>query len=276
MSSFHRSAAGRGLLLAVAALAVLLGAGQASAVGTLYGIDRAGTLFTIDLASGAGTLVGGGPGSTEIEFNPGTGQLYSQQPDGAFTITEIDILTGAALGAPVFTGIAFNGLEYIGGSLYGTGITGPGFPSILDPVSGISVPIGATGVGPIAGLAYDEFGAILYGIAGGAGPADLFTLDLATGMASLVGSTGIQAGSLEFGPDGRLYAGGTGPDSGLLYTIDTSSGASTLLGATGFGSTTGLTSTAPPIPEPSSVVLLALGSLVVGRALRGRSRTRQP
>ena len=41
-------------------------------------------------------------------------------------------------------------------------------------------------------------------------------LDLATGMANLVGSTGIQAGSLEFGPDGRLYAGGTGQDGGRV------------------------------------------------------------
>ena len=96
----------------------------------------------------------------------------------------------------------------------------------------------------------------MYGIRGGAGPADLLTINLATGVATVIGSTGIQAGSLEFGPDGLLYAGGTGTNSGFLYRINPSTGTSSLVGATGFSEVTGLTLA---VPEPASALLLGLG-----------------
>jgi len=51
------------------------------------------------------------------------------------------------------------------------------------------------------------------------GPALLYTINLITGAATTVASTAIQAGSLEFGPDGLLYAGGTGSNGGNLYRI---------------------------------------------------------
>ncbi len=51
----------------------------------------------------------------------------------------------------------------------------------------------------------------------------------------------MQAGSLQFGPDGNLYAGGTGPDAGNLFRINPATGASTLVGATGFDRVSGLT-----------------------------------
>jgi hypothetical protein len=51
----------------------------------------------------------------------------------------------------------------------------------------------------------------------------------------------MQAGSLEFGNNGRLFAGGTGVNSGELWRVDTATGAGTLVGATGFLNITGLT-----------------------------------
>jgi hypothetical protein len=214
--------------------------------GALYGASRVGELFTIDLATGAGTLVGLLPGaaSTEIEFDDIGQTAFTQLPDGFFQGQAFDIDTGAGAGPPVFTGAAFNGLEYVGTTLYGTAILGPRFPSTLrtlDPVTGSSSVIGATGVGPISGLAYDEMAAVMYGISGGPGPAILYTLDLASGAATPVGSTGFQAGSLEFGPDGALYGGGTGADAGNLFRIDPATAAATLVGATGFSTVTGLT-----------------------------------
>jgi hypothetical protein len=210
---------------------------------TLYGASRNGELFTIDPATGAGTLVGVIPGpSTEIEVNADD-RAFSQFSDGAFTGQEFDIDTGAGIGVPIFNGAAFNGLEWIGGTLFGTAIEGPGFPStlrILDPFSGGSVSVGATGVGPISGLAYDASSDVLYGIAGGPGPATLFTLDRATGEATPIGATGFQAGSLEFGPGGLLYGGGTGVNGGELHVIDPATGSSTLVGPTGFSRVTGL------------------------------------
>ena len=63
-----------------------------------------------------------------------------------------------------------------------------------------------------------------------------------TGVATVVGSTGFQAGSLQFGPDGNLYGGGTGfANGGDLFRIDPATGLSTFVGATGFSSVTGLT-----------------------------------
>jgi hypothetical protein len=155
-----------------------------------------------------------------------------------------DIDTGAGVGAPVATGAAFNGLEYVGSTLYGAAIQfgrGPSTLRILDPVNGSSVAIGPTGVGPISGLAYDPTSGVMYGIAGASGPAILYTIDLSSGAATPVGSTGMQAGSLEFGPDGALYSGGTGSDSGNLFRIDPGTAAATVVGATGFSSVTGLT-----------------------------------
>jgi hypothetical protein len=100
--------------------------------------------------------------------------------------------------------------------------------------------VGATGVGPISGLAYEASSDVLYGIAGGQGPSMLFTLDRATGAATPVGVTGFQAGSLEFGSGGLLYGGGTGVNGGELHVIDPATGSSALVGPTGFSRVTGL------------------------------------
>jgi extracellular elastinolytic metalloproteinase len=214
---------------------------------TLYGGTRFAELFTIDLATGIGSFVGflPGPGSTEIEYDNLTGTAFSQFPDGNFAGQAFDINTGAATGVVIADGASFNGLEYVGSTLYGTVIFFPGGPSslyTLDPTTGASGFIGDTGFGPIAGLAYDPVAGVMYGITGGPGAdAQLLTIDLATGAATVVGPTGLQAGSLQFGPDGALYAGGTGVSSGELWRIDQATGTGTLVGLTGFGPVTGLT-----------------------------------
>ncbi len=226
---------------------------------TLYGSDRSGNLFTVDITTGIGSFVGGpisDPskiGVTEIEYDNIGMTAFAQQPDGSFQGNFFDISTGVPTTGPISNGGAYNGLEYVGDTLYGTVIVGPGFPSelrILNPATGSSSLVGATGVGPISGLAHDDSAGITYGIAGGPGPAAFYTINLATGQATLVGSTGIQAGSLEFGPDGNLYAGGTGPNQGELYQIDPSTGASIFVGITGFGPVTGLTLFGVPTPCP--------------------------
>lgn len=217
--------------------------------GRLYGTSRDGDLFLINTTTGAGTLVGTMPNdSTEIEFNRANGRAWSQQRDGAFTIREFNILTAAGIGAPVGTGASFNGLEFVGGTLYGTSITGPGGPSTLstlDPVTGASVAIGPTGVGPISGLAFRAAGSgTMFGIGGGnSAPAVLYTINLSTGAATVVGTTSITgAGSLEIA-GASLYVGGDNVDGGNLYRVNPVTGASTLVGATGFANVTGLTYT---------------------------------
>src|SRR6266568_3695436 len=220
----------------------------------LYGAGAFGELFTIDLTTGAGTFVGTLPfgsqaGSTEIVFNNTTRRAWTQfSPSAAVGGEEFDITTGAGIGNPIGTAGAFNGLEWVSSTLYGTMITGFGGPSqlrTLDPFAGTSTLIGSTGMGPIPGLAYDQTSGTMYGITGGNGSGggaigNLVTINLTTGAATIVGSVGFNAGSLEFGPDGNLYAGSTN-GLGSLYRINKTSGAATLIGQTGFNNVTGLT-----------------------------------
>ena len=266
----------RRLELLLAGALIMACVSQDLAASVLYGSSGLVDLFTIDLATGHGTRVGSLPASaTEIEFDTLTGRAYLQYIDGAFQIQQVNINTAAGIGAPVNDGGSFTGLEFVGPTLYGTVITvgqGPSTLRILNPTTGVSTVIGPTGVGPISGLAYNESTAVMYGIAGGPGPAALYTINLSTGAATLVGSSGIQAGSLEFGPDGILYAGGTGPtNGGNLYRISPSTGLATLVGPTGFGAVTGLT-LANPVPEPSSNWLMSLSILSLACVAAYKSR----
>jgi hypothetical protein len=135
-------------------------------------------------------------------------------------------------------------------------VTDPHGPSqlrILNPETGTSTLIGPTGiVNPIAGLAYDSTTMTMFGLTGGAdvGSSNLVTLDLTTGSAAVIGAVGFNGGSLEFGPDGNLYAGSVG-GTGNLYRINKTTGAGTLVGATGFTNVTGLTLVASPPPCPT-------------------------
>ena len=228
-------------------------AGPPQLLAGMYGCDRGGMLFHVDLATGAGTLVGTLPAAgTEIEYDDVARRAWLQGTDGSFYDQEFDITTGAGIGGPISNGASFNGLEFVGLTLYGTAITGPCFTSTLrtlNPVTGASVTIGPTGLGPIAGLAFDIGSGLMYGITGCSnGNSSLVTLDLGTGAASVVGPCGFEAGSLEFGPDGRLYAGGVGPSAGGFYRIDKATGAATFVGPTGFGAVTGLTAIELPVP----------------------------
>jgi hypothetical protein len=272
------------LLLAVGSSAALPTASLGATA--LYGSSVHGDLFVVDLVTGAGFRIATLPDeTTEIECDPAASALapicYFQLPDGAFEIQRFDLNTGNAIGGTVADGFSFTGLEFVGGVLFGTAISAPNGPSslrTLNPITGTSVLIGATAVGPISGLAFDVGMSVMYGIAGGPGLANLYTIDLATGLATLVGNTGIHAGSLQFGPDGKLYAGTTGPNGGDIYRIDPATGGSTLVGSTGFDSVTGLTLAAREVGAPAPVLsqaglILATLSLIL-IAVYGLTRRR--
>jgi hypothetical protein len=273
----------RGLAVA-GAVAVMLGvsAGAAGAAGTLYGSANAGappgqrnpTLVTINIGTGAATTVGPLPfqglassgGVTEIVCQPGATSpanavCYAQRADGGFQIVRFDLTTGAAIGSPVNDGDSFAGLAYVGSTLYGAGIVSDNFV-ILDPTTGTSTVVGSLGGVQISGLAWN--GTTMYGIEGGspAGGAHLFTINLSTGAATAIGNTGIHGlGSLQFGPDGNLYAGGDRHDGGHLYRIDKTTGAATLIGASGFLDLSGLALLvfpAPPPPPPAAPVAVTI------------------
>lgn len=259
--------------LLVVAVTLGLTAAAAGASGTLYGSSNTGTtmggprvpeLSTINIGTGAAALVGPLPfpgtgttaGVTGIVCQPGatsaaTAICYAQQADGGFHISRFDLSTGAAIGSPVYDGDSFSGLAYVGSTLYGTAILS-GTLRTLNPTTGTSVDVGPTGAGdPISGLAWD--GTTMYGIEGRSPStgARLFTINLATGAATAIGNTGIKgAGSLQFGPDGNLYAGGDSNDGGHLYRVNKTTAAATLVGATGFPNLTGLALLPFPITPP--------------------------
>ena len=199
------------------------------------GSTASGQLFVFDLVNGSATLVGNLPAAnvTEIVTNPVTGQSWLQYGNNLFKGQQFDISTGNAIGGTVANspGETFNGMAFVGNTLYasGTTTTGGTAPSdlhILNPVTGTSTLIGTTGInGPVAGLAYNPANGTLYGIKGGTfSTNNLVTLNLTTGVATTLLSTNFIAGSLAFGPDGQLYAGS---NTGQLFRIDLGSQAFT-------------------------------------------------
>jgi hypothetical protein len=223
----------------------------------MLGSTADGQLIQIDLETGAATLLGPLPNAgavDEIETDPITGQAFVQYPDVDGVpqfIQQFDPVDASAWDLqPRVVDNIFNpitGLEWVGDVLYGTEFDGvTANLVIINPFINLATTfVGSTFVdGPITGLAFHEPSLTMYGIGDPFGLPDvsnLYTIDLNSGLATLVGPTGIEAGSLEFGRDGVLYAGGIGADSGNLYRIDLDTGAATLIGATGFQLLTGLT-----------------------------------
>lgn len=212
----------------------------------MYGTTVEGSLIFIDLESGAGTLVSSSPNVffTELEHDNNTGRTFVYVRN-YFAVAEIDIRDGTPITVTSFD-VVFNGLEYVGDIAYGTSITeaqGASQLQTVDLAAGTSSVIGYTGVGPVSGLAYDLASDTMYGVLGGQlTMTNFITIDLNTGLATSIGSTGVVLGGLQFGPDGTLYGvsgGALGPSS--LYEINTTTGAATLIGPTGFGRMSGLT-----------------------------------
>lgn len=113
-----------------------------------------------------------------------------------------------------------------GGTLYAVNYTGSNLLSI-DPESLAITVIGPLGVSPfsVGDLAYDETSATMYWVPGGHNE-NLYTINLTTGAATLVGAHGIDELLSLATVDGKLY----GQDwSGNFYRLDTATGVPTFL-----------------------------------------------
>lgn len=213
--------------------------------GGFEGSTNTGSYFGINWQTGKTTSIGSLPGSlgvTEIEIDNSTHRGWLEYGGGSpqFQAHEFNPNTGAGIGANITNnpGRFFTGLAYVGSTLYAAGVasTGGTAPSdlrILDPTTGVSTLVGPTGINaPIAGLAYNSSSGTMYGLLGGMGTTNNFvSINLNTGAATVIGSTGFAGGSLRFGPDGNLYGASS---LGQIYQIDPTTGNSTPF--TSFGS----------------------------------------
>ena len=217
------------------------------------GNQDGGRLLTIDINTGAGTLIG----TTGMGQVPGlainsNGFIYgiSDNPDADFY--KIDAVTGSA----VFVGstelgfmpaIAFDGNDV----LYGIGLdfnTGLFSLYTIDTNTGVPTIIGTSDGGNWRGMAFDPTDGTIWA---STAYEEIYIINPETGESSLIGTTGLELGvpDIFFDANGNLYGaiGGGGGGSNSLISIDKTNGAGTIIGPIGFSSVSGLAIRQQPI-----------------------------
>lgn len=103
----------------------------------------------------------------------------------------------------------------------------------INTSTAVATSIGVTGAG-INGLTFDSSGMLF-----GSGGTNLFTVDLGTGAATTVGSTGFNSsGDIAFDSGGNLFLSALGGD--VLVSVNSSTGAGSLIGDITFVNVFGL------------------------------------
>lgn len=159
--------------------------------------------------------------------------LYSVQSNGNDRLYSIDAATGVATDLGLVSFNDAEGLAFAGNTLYGIGGAVNEFWNVTTPPGTL---VGGTGTrdGTDAGLDYNSVSGTMYHINGIAGGSWLYTIDLATGAATLVGSTSVFIDGLAIDAAGNAF-GIDGIFSDSLYSIDLGTGAVTLIGELGLG-----------------------------------------
>ncbi len=211
-----------------------------------YATDSAtDSVYQIDSQTGTATLVGPlGFTSDFSGLSSDSSELSDEEPLFASNIFDplnseslatLELKTGAAtVIGPQFAS-DIHAIAHQDGILYGFSVT-QGLGTI-DPATGAFTPSFDVPTFPVSmeGADVDESTNTLFAL--GEDNA-LYTIDVSTGEASLVGSTGVEFNSrvgLAYNPeDEQLYALGDDSEAGdNLYQIDKATGAATLIGNTG-------------------------------------------
>jgi len=244
--------------------------GQARAE-LLYGATTAGQLIKINTATGAGTLIGNiGFGTIEAIDYLSNGTLVGIANQNQ--LIKINTTTGAGQLIGTVTGFAWvEGLAYSSSNdvLYGSATIGPNADAnrliAINPATAQPTYIAPSFFGPnfwdVDGLAASASGAI-YGSHINTNP-NLFSVNPVTGVGTQIGPLSMAVVGLDFAADGTLF-GVTIPDiqnggPSRLVTVNPTSGAIQDIGPIGFNTIQAIAF----VPEPSSVVLFAIGALAI-------------
>ncbi len=200
---------------------------------TLY-LVQAGQLCTVDVSTGAITLIGptGSYDLSGLTFDPGSQSLLAWIfNDG---LVRIDPATGAGVlvgpSTKLVRGLA---LDANRNRLYGWGGTYGGDLLSVDASTGNVAVLGQTGRDYASAIAFDPVARRLY--ASTAWTNELLEVDPATGVGTTIGPTGLSdpdyIHALAFDPVSRTLYGASDDD---LWTVDVQTGASTVVGPIGF------------------------------------------
>jgi len=239
--------------------------------------ESPGVLYSIDPATGAATqivTITAAPSFTGLEVLNGT--IYATDVyNSGYTFGTINPVTGNY--TPLNTQGGSNNWHGLAASvaanlLYSVDLdNNNSLVSVTPDGSTVTTIGGGTGAG-IRGLAYDDANGILYGV----DISNLYTINTATGVATLVGPTGLSdfLPGLAYDPVAQilyLNIGGGGSDLVGLYTLNIATGAATFVGANGTVSIDGLAYLADSaVPEPATMALAAIG--LAGMSLARRKR----
>jgi len=187
--------------------------------------DTAGNIGTIDVNTGAATLIGNtGLGALldDIAFSP-TGQLFGETGTELYSINQT---TGAATPIGAFGVGGMNGLTFdSNGTLYGSGDSAL---YTINPANGLATLVGLSGLNGWASAGDLTFlqGTMYETVTNGA-VSDLARIDPNTGAGTLIGQVVADPTlfGLVTGADGSLY----GLDGKDIYSIDPLTGAGTLV-----------------------------------------------
>ncbi len=230
--------------------------------GTLYAVDSARVIYTIDPATGVKTPIGNvspNAGTTAgLAYDPTSNTVYltSTNNDSLYTL---DLATGAATlvgsyGVDVF----MHGLEWDSstGTLYGASSSPNTFYNI-STATGLATEVGGMGLTSFTNLGYDSVNDRMY--ATNSSTDSFYSIDRSTGALSLIGPLlgPTNPNGLAYVPEIQtMYLVDNSTDT--LYTLNLATGAATAVGSTGGGNLLGLVYV-NVIPEPSTYALFGLG-----------------